>query len=310
MAVAPELWKRGNAKLTHKMLIPLQLPHKLYILPFLKSMTVKIAPLLAHYLYTNKRLDLPGIGTFLLDHPVTVEQETKQTKNTLLEGVSFENNNSIKEAPEDLIQYISTHSGRIKPLAMADLDSFLWLAVQFINIGKPYLIDGIGSLTKVNAGGYSFTPGFVLTEKLSDYVAKEAASTAAREADDNYKTIFYADKPRAQWKKPLVILLVLIGIGLAIWGGYTVYKKTSAKNDDPVKQTLPEEKTNPQTDTSSIHNDTTTIVPAKMPDGTVKFILQVSDQQKAMQRFTKLKNYQWNVQLETKDSVLYKIYML
>lgn len=278
-------------------------------------MTVKIAPLLAHYLYTNKRLDLPGIGTFLLDNPVTVEPENnKQSKNIPLEGVSFESNTTIKEAPEELIQYISTHSGRIKPLASADLDSFLWLAIQFINIGKPYLIDGIGSLNKVNSGGYSFTPGNILTEKLSDFVAKEAASTASREADHNYKTMFYPQKEKTQWKKPVAILLILIGIALAIWGGYTVYKKTSA-DDSSIDNTtqIDKNENTSKTNTNAVQKDSIIEISPQnkeVNNGSTKFILLISDKQRATQRLAKLKNFQWPVLMETKDSINYKIYML
>jgi hypothetical protein len=276
-------------------------------------MTVKIAPLLAHYLYTNKRLDLPGIGTFLLSNSVSVEPEnSKQSKNTELEGVSFESNPSIKEPSEDLIQYISTHSGRIRPLAAADLDSYLWLALQFINIGKPYLIEGIGSLTKINAGGFDFVPGQVLTEKLKDIVAKEAESMASRAADDNYKNIFYPKKPKTNWRKPVAVLLVLAGVALAIWGGYTVYKKTSDKKEDSGDNSdINKKKENiPQPDTATIQKDSVIDIMQKTPQGKNKFILEVSDRSRAMQRFNKLKNYLWDVQIETKDSVSYKVFML
>jgi hypothetical protein len=275
-------------------------------------MTVKIAPLLAHYLYTNKRLDLPGIGTFLLSNSVSVEPEnSKQSKSTELEGVSFESNTSIKEPSEELIQYISTNSGRIKPLAAADLDSYLWLALQFINIGKPYLIDGIGSLTKINSGGFDFVPGQVLTEKLKDIVAKEAESMASRAADDNYKNIFYPKNPKANWRKPVAILLVLAGVALAIWGGYTVYKKTSDKKDSADNIDINKKKENiPQPDTAIIQKDSVIDMVQKTPEGKNKFILEVSDRSRAIQRFNKLKSYLWDVQIETKDSVSYKVFIV
>jgi hypothetical protein len=275
-------------------------------------MTVKIGPLLAHYLYSNKRLDLPGIGTFLLDNSITVDTEnSKQSKPALLEGVSFESNTSIKEPTNELIQFISEQSGRIKPLATADLDSYLWLALQFLNIGKPYLIEGVGSLTKINSGGFAFTPGQILTEKLSDYVAKEAENIAAREADDNYKNIFYPNKNNYNWKKPVVILLIIAGAGLAVWGGYTMYKKTSEKSNSGNSQSKKKNETLPSTDTISYPIDSSAIVAVqKITAGKNKFVLEVTDKDRAMKRFNKLKNYLWDVQLETKDSVSYKIYML
>ncbi len=274
---------------------------------------MKIAPLLAHYLYTNKRLDLPAIGTFLLDNSVIIEQENnRQSKNILLEGISFESNPSIKKPDDELIQYISSHSGRIKPLATADLDSFLGLAIQFINIGKPFLIDGIGSLAKNNSGGFTFSPGQVLTEKLNDYVAMDAPAIASREADNDYKRIFYPDKPTMQWKKPVAILLILLGIVLAIWGGYTIYKRTSEENDS-VNNVATNNKINdpvPLKDSVSLQKDSVIETVQKIANGNSKFVLEIADQKRALQRFDKLKTYQWDVQIETKDSLSYKIFML
>jgi uncharacterized protein YxeA len=275
-------------------------------------MTVKIAPLLAHYLYTTKRLDLPGIGTFLLSNSVAVEPENnKQAKNILLEGISFESNPSIKEPTDDLVQFISTHSRRIKPLAAADLDSYLWLALQFINIGKPYLIEGIGTVNKVNAGGFGFTAGYVLNVKLNDIVAKEEAAMATRDADESYRNIFYSDKSKTNWKKPVAILLIIVGIGLAIWGGYTVYKKTSAKEEKEIAAKKDDEnKTKTEEQKNTIYKDTTNIVALNSSEGKVKYILEASNKVRAEQRFNKLKNFQWPVEIETKDSITYKVFML
>ena len=273
-------------------------------------MTVKIAPLLAHYLYTNKRLDLPGIGTFLLTNTVTVEPENnKHAKNILLEGVSFESNPGIKEPTEELVQFISTHSRRIKPLAAADLDSYLWLALQFINIGKPYLIEGIGTVTKVNAGGFDFTSGYILHEKLHEIVAKEEANMATRDADESYRNVFYSDRPKTNWKKPVAILLIIAGIGLAVWGGYTVYKKTSEKEEIAGKKDA-ENKTKKEQQNNTIYRDTTSLVAGNLAEGKVKYILEASNRARASQRFEKLKNFQWPVEMETKDSIIYKVFML
>jgi len=275
-------------------------------------MTVKIAPLLAHYLYTNKRLDLPGIGSFLLSNSVAVENEnSKQAKNILLEGIAFESNPSIKEPTEDLVQYIATHSRRIKPLAAADLDSYLWLALQFINIGKPYLIEGIGTVTKVNAGGFEFHPGYILHEKLHDIVAKEEAVIASREAEQSQRSSFYTPQPKANWKKPVAIFLIIIGIGLAVWGGYTVYKNTKT-NDEVANVTEPEKKEESNLNTTVIKDSIplTTNTAPPVADGKNKYILEVSTKDRATQRYNKLKQFQWPVEIETTDSVTYKVFML
>src|SRR4051812_17926013 len=96
---------------------------------------VKITTLLTQYLYTNHRLDLPGIGSFLLDASAIAQAENTKQRSVITEGISFENNPSIKEVPA-LIAFISAQSGKQKALAASDLDSHLELAQQFLNIGK------------------------------------------------------------------------------------------------------------------------------------------------------------------------------
>jgi hypothetical protein len=287
---------------------------------------LKIAPLLAQYLYTNKRLDLPGIGSFLLDPSFNMEPENpKQNRPSMLEGVTFENNTSVKESPE-LIQFISTHSGKIKALASADLDSHLQLARQFINIGKPFLFEGIGSLTKnQNDGGYSFAPGHLLAEKVvKETPVKETSAEKEENAADLGK-VFYAKKTATNWKKPLVVLLLLAGIGLAIWGGYAVYKKTTAKNDEPVT----EETTNQgnvistdtmqtKKDTSTITKDTSTATPSVTPTqtmtaatGSYKFVIETATKERALSRFAKLSKMGiQNLNMETADSLTFKLFFI
>lgn len=273
---------------------------------------MKIAPLLAQYLYTHKRLDLPGLGSFLLDPSIIVESESnKQGKNVMLEGVTFESNSSLKNSPE-LVQFISAQTGKIKALAAADLQSHLGLAEQFLNIGKPFLFEGIGTLTKIRSGEFSFTSGQAIPAITKDSPAKEAFPSGTNESDNDYKSIFYARKIKMTWKRPVIFLLVLVGLALAIWGGYTVYKKTMAK-----KEKLPvEEKAKGETvlvtDTAGTIKDSSgkqqQVI--SVPAGTYKFILETSDSLRAFTRFKRLKTFQWNVQMETTDPLSFKIFML
>ncbi|MBC7875019.1 MAG: hypothetical protein H7Y01_13535 [Ferruginibacter sp.] len=273
---------------------------------------MKIAPLLAKFLYIHKRMDLPGLGTFLLDPSVTIEPESsKHAKPVNLEGVSFESKPSLKESPE-LIQFISSQTGKIKALAAADLDSHLGLAQQFLNIGKPFLFEGIGSMVKIQSGEFAFTSGLVMPALMKDYSVKEISSTShIEESSAEYNSIF-ARKTKTKWKKPVAVILFLAGLALAIWGGYTVYKKTTAKKDNTPAVEDKKEETVLVKDTARYQEDsviapvTMTIVPA----GNYKFVLETSNAQRAFSRYSKLKTFQWNVQMETKDSLSYKIFMV
>jgi len=192
---------------------------------------LKLAPLLSQYLYTHKRLDLPGIGSFLLHSTIVDEPDNnKQGKSIRPEDIHFDNNPGLKEAP-DLIQFIAAQTGKIKALAAADLDSHLSIIQQFLNIGKPFLLEGIGSLVKIKSGEYAFSSGNILPEKLKDYTAKEiSATSSSEESFSDYRNMLNSRKGKTNWRKPAVMLLILAGIGLAVWGGYTVYKITTAKN--------------------------------------------------------------------------------
>jgi hypothetical protein len=271
---------------------------------------LKLAPLLAQYLYNNKKLDLPGIGSFQLDASAVVPdtESGKQQKSSPAEGIKgihFENNPSIKDS-EALINYISSQTGKMKALAAADLCSHLELVQQFLNIGKPFLLEGIGSLVKIKSGQFEFTSGLVQPEKLKDLSVKEATVTSATEESfssyDNSGTRSFA------WKKPVMVLLILIGAGLAIWGGYTVYKNSSSPNVTAAADT---QLVQPVIiDSTAIKDSLRKAAEAEIYAGKYKFVLETANKPRALERYTRLKNFEWNVQMETKDSVQYKLFMI
>ena len=118
-----------------------------------------------------------------------------------------------------------------------------------------------------------------------------------------------------KWAKPVTMLLIVVGIGLAIWGGYTVYKRTKAEDEKIVSVNEPD--TNTENKITILPDsvvipkkDSVTISTPGIPADTTKFVLETSDAKRAFSRFNKLKTFQWNVQMETKDSLSYKIFML
>ncbi len=273
---------------------------------------MKLAPLLAQYLYINKRLDLPGLGTFILDSTVMIEPEyNKKNTPTKLDGVIFENKSSINDSPE-LVNFIALQTGKIKALAAADLHSLLGEAQQFLNIGKPFLFEGIGSLTKIKSGEFAFTPGVAIPIDKIDYSTQEISTAAPIEVSEfDYKNIFYRPKAKSTWQKPVAIIFLVAGLVLAIWGGYIVYKRTTSKNNKVspkikdesvlVKDTLVLQKDSLITDPS------TAVIP---PPGNYKFIIEITDRQRALPRFNRLKSFGLDVQLETKDSFTFKLFFI
>lgn len=261
---------------------------------------MKLAPLFAQYLYKYKRLDLPGLGTFLLDQSFIIEEEKNGSEKPInLEGVSFQNNTSIREVPE-LIGFITSQTGKIKVLAIADLESYLEQAQQFLNIGKPFIIEGIGSLEKLRSGEYIFRPGKILTETAKDKPVKEnEGNISAEDPLSDFKSIFLIPAKKFSWKKPMAIVLVLAGVAFAIWGGYIVYKRATTKNNKILNK---EKKEIPFVQKQSTLINTAT--------SKFKFVIETSAKERALNRFQRLRSFGLDVQLETKDSVNFKLFFL
>jgi len=286
---------------------------------------VKIASILSHYLYHKHQLDLPGIGSFFLD-PSSIDMlDTRKQKFAILEGVRFESNSSIKESPE-LITYISSQSGKMKALANADLESHLQLVNQFLNIGKPYLFEGIGTLTKLREGQYKFEPASVSIDKLKEYQAKtETPVISLEESSKKYESFLDTPKQKTGWKKPVLIFFIIAGIGIAIWAGYTIANKNKTEiAEAPANEVAVEPEPEPQPikiipsqdsipkDTSKVQEPTpSAVVTTATPSGEFyKYILEVSSKPQALKRFAQLKTNLWDVHIDTNDSTRFKLYLL
>jgi len=270
---------------------------------------VKIPSLLAQYFYSKKRLDLPGLGSFLLDPSgISALQHSKQ-RMAVLEGVSFETNLSLKESP-DLIAFIAEKTGKMIPLASADLESHLQLAQQFLNMGKPFSFEGIGILSRVKPGEYEFTPISVSTEKIKDFNTTNIASTETKEEPaSQYESFLSSAKTKFEWKKPVIGMMLLCGVGLTIWGGYVI----SQKKNKAIVHTAAEKIINEVIAADSLQK-ADSIIPlvstTVAPETNYKYVLEIAKSKRAFKRYNQLKTIRWKVQMETEDSIQYKLYML
>ena len=269
--------------------------------------TVKIPSLLAQYLYGNQRLDLPGIGSFLLDSSTLPALQQSKQRSALLEGVSFESNPACKESPE-LISFIAEKTGKMKALASADLDSHLQLAQQFLNMGKPYLFEGIGILTKVKAGEFEFTPITVPTDIIKEQHKADAVEVDQKEEHTgDYESFLSLPKTKFEWRKPVIGLFLICGIGVTVWGGYMISKK-NVKPEVITEQSLIEQTS--VVDSLHISDSITAATPVVTVPANYKYILEVAQKKRALKRYNQLKELRWKVDLETTDSVQFKLFML
>jgi len=138
---------------------------------------LKLPLLLSQFLYQTKKLDLPGIGTFTMDPAAVIPEVSDRNLQAPVSGISFKNTTVVN--PDDaLIQFIKEHTGKMKPLAAADLDFFLTTGKQLLNIGKPFFLDGIGTLIMINNSKLTFTPGEFSSHRLDDAPSEKKRAPA------------------------------------------------------------------------------------------------------------------------------------
>jgi hypothetical protein len=273
---------------------------------------LKLAPLLAQFLYTHKKLQLAGLGTFLFDGTMSSDPDnSKHNKIFTPAGITFETNPNTKD-DDSLISFIALQTGKMKPLASSDLHSYLEQVTEFLNIGNPFQIEGIGTLVKIRNDQFEFTPGNLLLERMKAPGMRELAVTSSNEQSfTGYDDINGQKKSSILSAQQIIMILLLLGgTALAIWGGYTVYKNSSSGNQ---RQENNAEITVPVADTSQITTSATDSIQSSnkiTSPGYYKFVLETARKKRALERFAKLKYYNWNVQLETKDSTQFKIIMM
>jgi hypothetical protein len=282
-----------------------------------KSNTLKLTELLATYLSINKELPLQGIGIFTLDTSYTIEEEPGRSgqKQTSPGTISFKKDLTIK-TDDKLISYLSEQTGKMKALAASDLDSYTEQAKEFINIGKPYLFEGIGTIIKNKDGHYSFTQGDYFIEKIEDKIYQSTAVAESKPTD--FKSVILKQPEKINWRKPLIALFILLGLGLVVGGGYLLYKRTS--QSDTVTETIQSKPAEPtgtlvSKDSTADKNDSalttrTAIKQQAVNASSYKFVIDQFKAPRAFTRFYQLKNFGWPIQIETKDSVSYKLFVL
>jgi hypothetical protein len=305
---------------------------------------LKLPQLLSQYLYQTRKLDLPGIGTFILDAGAVIPQESDRVGQQPATGISFKNA-SIPTPDDALILFLKDHTGKMKSLVASDLDFYLITGRQLLNIGKAFYIEGVGTLLKNKEGKLDFTPGDYLVAKLEDKAGVERKGNT------------YDEPPREEPKgnngrQSLLLIGLVAGVILIGWGGYYLYKRNNYT--EPTLESratvLPDSpsKKAPDTLTSTAPTSGDTLVasgkvvargdsakvgvsaakpvvapPAPVTSGAplagdpipvgnqqlFRFvILQTANKGHALRRYNQLLGYQLNIKMDQKDSSFFKLY--
>ena len=255
---------------------------------------MKLAQTLADYLERNKKLSLQGLGTFIYSN----------------ENIEFKQEDVI-DFDDDLINFIVDCTGKMKVLAISDIQSQWDDVLQFLNTGKPYTLAGIGTLIKNQKGDFTFQQ-----EPIEGSEKKHAKKTAALHKIP--KNHLDSDTLNSQTKnKGIIVLMVLslLAVAATIWF-YLNYEKNQNKviTNDSTKNTTSKTNTK-QTDTLAVAQATQPIMPKTEPTNNINsltdyiFVLEEVKEPRASKRFSQLKRFNWPVELISTDSINFKIIM-
>jgi hypothetical protein len=276
---------------------------------------LKLSTLFAKYLYQHKQLNLPGIGSFQVDPSLFVPEPNEKQFAEFLQQIKY-TQRTVVSPDDDFINFIRTETGKIRPLAESDLDSFLSDGKIMLNIGKPFHIEGIGTLQKNREGVYAFTPGEPSPGKL-----QFATQEKPRESEKK-SSVFENEPAQSHGMTKFLIFTALVGgIVFIIWAGYNVFKHYNDTSATPsvaaAADTL--QHVAPPVDTSragSILAAATRIIDSVksqgsvMPEGYYRFVIEkTASKKRALRRYRQLVENLSDVMMETNaDSTAFSLY--
>lgn len=191
---------------------------------------MKISEILLSFLQKNKRLSLPGLGTFMLTDVAYAIPEKGQQAAFPQGSVSFAYSASTPEDPV-LIAEISAITGKIKPLASSDLEALVIQGKQLINISKPFVIDGLGSIQRTNKGDIEFVQQVEIDPKDTQSKHTEDQGEAIKFTENYLKP---SGKRPVKSKGLTIASLVVVGMILLGWVGYFVYQQSASTDKQPI----------------------------------------------------------------------------
>ncbi|MDH7462921.1 hypothetical protein QEG73_16620 [Chitinophagaceae bacterium 26-R-25] len=294
---------------------------------------MKLDILFSQYLYQHKKLVLPGIGTFTLDPAAAIPDETEKQRSAVT-GITYDAK-AVPKIEEELIEFIRSHTGKIRPLAVSDIESYISLSSQLLNIGNPLYIDGIGTLIKGKDGRLSFTPGSYASTKLEDLtVIRE--STEPRRHDETFTR---RESSGNNARQLLIGIAALITLGIIGGGAYYLYqsnahkKTTETEATDTIANAVVTDSTGRTSgnaympDSNLIARDSAAIKRradslaaaqngSQQPDASgkmpLKYVLEVTaNKNRALRRYAQLKDNGNNIQMDVApDSSSFKLYFV
>jgi hypothetical protein len=274
---------------------------------FGKNILVKVQDLIAEYLYQHKAINIPLIGSFELNSSVNV-YEIKDGKFPQ-DAITFQQNDQIG-VDESFVNFMVERSGKMKALALSDLDSYVNNGLQLLNIGKPFTIKGIGSLTKYG-NRLTFELGAPLLEK-TETSGNIFVKDRARQQEEIKELNFDSKIPKTNYRKLIITLASIAALALITFAIYMAIPKQKADqpvSDETTEQTIDNNNITPLTTDTIIKlpvQDSVVAAPVTTDTSFQLLLFSFLDSARANRELAKQMLRRKNVNMQQKDS-LYRI---
>lgn len=280
---------------------------------------MKIANLLGQYLLQNKKMQLQGIGEFVLDNFYENPFENEKGRIRLPENaIRFLPNKKAAEDP-GLIAFISQHTGKIKPLAASDLEDFLNIGKQLLNVSKQFHIEGLGSLTLNDNGNYGFAQGneaiAAMAPEEQQHTKKYAQKREERSDDISFEGGYSKPVKTAanMLRRPLIAFALVLGLAIIGWVVYYFFEEWQLnrnRRDNALENIQPVIPGPATVQTDTLKTNTDSAVASAPARNSYKVIIETSQRQRALSRHAALQKMGYDVKLSTEDSLTFKLYTI
>jgi hypothetical protein len=260
----------------------------------------KYDALLYDFLVEHKQISIEKIGTLQVigNIPLTDKDNVLPS---LKDVVQFSFDKKATTSIE-FIEFAAARFAKNKSLVASDIESYFEQVRQFINIGKQYVIPGVGMIGMLKIGQYDFTPNETPPPAA---VPKPQPNFNDTKAETAYETET-AQKTTNKTSQQTLLSIAAIFIGVLVVAGigYFVYTLVTG-NSNNAENTAATEIAIPDTTATVVQPDTVLLNNNSQTQPTsdsvlYKFIHETTaSRNRAISRTAKLKAYGYNADFDS-----------
>lgn len=257
---------------------------------------------------------LQGFGEFSMEGAYETPFENEKGKVKIPDNsIQFVPDPKAKE-DEGLVAFIAQNSGKIKPLAFSDLEDFLNIGKQLLNVSKQFYIEGLGTIILEGNGHMTFRQGneLIPAAVMAEHAVenKQRDLTEEQGTDLSFEAPYNTPRQGSVLKKLVATIGIIAAIAIIAWGGYYFWNhmqnnsgKTTLQNIQPILS----DSTKERVDSAALKATADSMARAAAAPQ-YKIVIENAKRTRALTRYEDLRKMGYNVQLTTEDSLTFKLF--